>query len=292
MNRFAFLSLSFTALTFSACGSNPNNSNRDEEYWFPYLADSLLSGDYQMFADHMLPLIQGCQEASDCELDEITDPFDCQPFYHGAYLSSKRKEWRSFKAKLEAAIDDADEQNLGPTCTPAVSRWIDISETRTPICLNSYCVSHVEQSPSATLSFRAEAVGSSINAATSSISIIGHTESSFEFTIKRATTNYTGTASGSEAQQLINALSAIQRAEVETFGPFSPISFERSAVKLFNFHLNGQEDFSSIEWLKIEEAVQILRNLLLSQITDPSAEVLEILESFENWSVGSSTPPL
>jgi hypothetical protein len=289
MNRCTFLSLSLATLTFSACGSNRNHSTED---WYPDLEYSLMSGDYQMFAERMLPLIQGCQEASDCELDEITDPYDCQPFYHGAYLSSKREEWRSFKAKLEAAIDDADERNIGPTCLPAVSGWIDISETRTPICLNSYCLSHVEQSPNATLSFRAEAVSSSISAPTSSISIVEHTESSFEFTINRATTTYTGTASGSEANQLLNALSAIRREETETFGPFSPVLLGRFSVKLFNFGLNGQEDFSSCERLKIEEAVQTLRNLLLSQITDPSAEVLEILESFENWRIGPSNPPL
>jgi len=244
-----------------------------------------MSGDYQKFHERMLPLIQGCQEASDCELDEMTDPSECQPSYHGAYLSSKRKKWRSFKAKLEAALEKADERNIGPNCTPFFSTWIDISETRTPICLNSYCLSHVEQAPNATLSFRAEAVGSSI-------SIVEHTESSFEFTINRATTTYTDTASGSEANQLLNALSAIRREETETFGPFSPVLLGGFSVKLFNFGLNGQEDFSSSERLKIEEAVQTLRNLLLSQITDPSAEVLEILESFENWRIGPSNPPL
>lgn len=264
MKAFLFLHLGFFLLTLTACDSSGHEwiDPRGKPY-------------YALIQEEMYPLTEGCEQDSDCQVDTIKPLESCSRSVLGSYLISKSAEWNAFKEDIERARAVLSKGEFCPALSLPEEYWV-LNQSPVAICHYGQCKAKTTLSTGGYIDF---SVSSDFN---KSLEIRRSL-----FTVRNGEESLEGEFSEEELDQIHQAISEINRCETHRFDRLVGRFIGYHAMELYNYRLNRANGglCDSTDSDAVASSVKLLKQIISSKIKDPSPEILESLESFEDWQV-------
>jgi hypothetical protein len=193
----------------------------------------------------------------------------------GSYLISKSAEWNAFKENIERARAVLSKGEFCPALSLPAYYWV-LNQNPVAICESRTCKAKTTLSADGYIDFSAS------SDFTKSLEIRRSL-----FTVRNGEESLEGEFSEEELDQIHQAISEINRCETHQFDRLVGRFIGSNAIQFYNYRLNRANGglCDSTDSDAVAASVKLLKQIISSKIQDPSPEILESLESFEDWQV-------